>query len=480
MKFIKTHCSIAAFAVAVAIAGCTAYPDKVRPVKTQLSFGVDDAVPIEYRAEPVEGKNELLAHEERGRIAQLQGRYKESAESYRKAMNLCARKQNGPLVSVGDTLRSSLAYTYGNDLGLQYPITTFDQMMLYTLDAFNRLALSEWDNFGVDVRNLVAWRNEANEIIMRDIEMLNEKLGKKRNEFLSSTEYTSLMNKEASFASGLKRSTDNIYSLFLIALYHEIIGDMSNALSAYGDIERIRSGIPCVTEGIARCEGRKMLAPDEGEVIVFLEEGFIPSKRNYRFQYGGLFTTVVLDLPYYSDFDCQPYEDGGPLVVSVDGAGVAMAEPFCDLSPLAVKTHEERLRGILARQISRTSIKAITRGVFSGMALAGAYCAAHGIGDDRGYTQTALLCVGIVGSIGMSIMAPATEQADLRSWLLLPRQVQIARFPMKAGTHKLTLSSAEMTEDVVAEVKPGQKTIVHCTAVPNVMKAFAVCADKIK
>ena len=80
----------------------------------------------------------------------------------------------------------------------------------------------------------------------------------------------------------------------------------------------------------------------------------------------------------------------------------------------------------------------------------------------------------------MSIMAPATEQADLRSWLLLPRQVQIARFPMKAGTHKLTLSSAEMTEDVVAEVKPGQKTIVHCTAVPNVMKAFAVCADKIK
>lgn len=266
MKIVKSFGSAAALAIVFAVAGCTAYPSKVRSVKTQLAFGVDDAVPIEYRAESEEGKNALLAHEERGRLDQLQGRYKESAESYRKAMNLCARKQDGPVVSVRDTLRSSLAYTYGNDLGLQYPVTAFDQMMLYTLDAFNRLALGEWDSFGVDVRNLVAWRNEANEIIMRDIEALNGELGKKRSAFLSSKEYTSLMDREASFVSGLKRSTDNIYSLFLIALYHEIIGDTSNAVMAYRDIERIRPGIPSVAEGIARCEGRRSLAPDEGKL----------------------------------------------------------------------------------------------------------------------------------------------------------------------------------------------------------------------
>jgi len=480
MKFLKTFGSIAAFAAVVAVAGCTAYPSKVREVKMQLALGVDDTVPVKYRAESVDGRNKLLAYEESGRLDQLQGRYRESADSYRKAMDFCARKENSPIVSVGDTLSSSLACTYGNDLGLEYPVTAFDQMMLYTLDSFNRLALGEWDNFGVDVRNLVVWRNEANEIIMRDIEKLNEELGDEREEFTSSEEYTSLMDKETSFVSDLKHSTDNVYALFLIALYHEIIGDTSNALYAYKDIERIRPGIPCVADGIAQCEGRKSFASGEGEVVVFFEEGFIPQKRNYRFQHGGLFTTVVMDIPYYSVFDCQPYEGGGPLVVSEGGAGVAKTEPFCDLSPLAVKAHEERLQGILARQISRTSVKAITRGVFSGMALAGYYCSTHRIRDDKGYTQKALLGVGIIGSVGMAIMAAATEQADLRSWLLLPRQVQIARFKMKAGVHKLSLMSDGMKEDVVAEVKPGQKTIVYCTAVPNVMKAFAVCADKIK
>ncbi len=467
--------------VAVFFAGCTTYPSKVRQVKTQLALGVDNATPIAYRAEAQEGKNELLAREEQGRLDQLQGRYRESADAYQKAMEFCIRRQDAPVVSVNETLKASLATTYGNDLGLNYPVTAFDQMMLYTLDAFNRLALGEWDNFGVDIRNLVVWRNEANERILNDIETLNKELGAKRNEFISGKAYKALMNKEGSFLQqGIKQSIDNIYSLFLVALYYEIKGDRSNALMAYNDIERIRPGVPCVLEGMARCKGEKATAADEGEVVVFFEEGFIPPKRNYRFQEGGMFTTIVLDIPFYSEFDCLPYEDGGPLIISEGRGGIAVTAPFFDFAALAVKSHEERLRGILARQYSRTSIKAITRGIFSGMALAGAYCAANGIGDDRGYTQTVLLAVGVAGSVGMAVMAASTEQADLRSWLLLPRQVQIARFPMKVGRHTLMLSSAGMREDVVAEVKPGRKTIIYCTAVPNVMKAFSVCTDKIK
>ena len=469
---------LTACAVAVFVMGCKSYPDKIRTVKTQLALGPDNDVPVVYRAEEAGGKNALLVFEEQGRLDQLQGRYRESADAYQKAMSFCEMQADGAVVRVGETLKASLAATYGNDLAMDYPVLAFDQMMLRSLDFFNRLALGEWDNAGVDIRNLTSWRNQANEIIMRDTDALRNALGeKKRNELESRSAYTTLMKKESMFISGLRRSTDNVFALYLIALYHEIEGDSSNALMAYGDIENIKKGLPGVKEGVDRVNG-VAIPPDCGEVVVFFEEGYIPQKRKYRFEDGGLFTTVVSEMPFYSAYDCLPYEEGGPMIISVDGRNVASTAVYCDFAPLAVKSHEERLRGIIARQISRTSIKAITRGIFSGMALAGAYCAANGIGDDRGYTQTALLTVGIVGSIGMGIMASATEQADLRSWLLLPRQVQLARFPAKAGRHDLTLRTAEGVKKLSAEVRPGAMTIVHCSSVPGVLDAFSVCIDK--
>lgn len=467
-------------AACVTAPGCKSYPDKMRSLKAELAMGMDDDVPAVYRAEKPSGKNRLLALEEQGRLAQLQGRYRESAEAYREAMEFCETKANGAVVSVRETLDKSLASTYGNDLGMDYPVTAFDQMMLYTLDSFNRLALGEWDHFGVDVRNLTVWRNEANELVLRDIASINEKLGKKRKDALvANSAYKDIIGKEVLYADGLRRSTDNAYALYLIALYNEVLGNNADALKAYRDIERIRPGIPAVSAGIEGANGRH-LAAGEGEVIVFFEEGFIPQKRNYRFQYGGLFTTVVSDLPYYSAFDCQPSEYGGSVAVLENGDFVASGTQLCDLATLAVKSHEERLRGIIARQISRTSVKAITRGIFSGMALAGAYCAAKGIGDDKGYTQTLLLTVGIVGSVGMGIMAAATEQADLRSWLLLPRQVQIARFSAGPGVHEFLVQSANGSRNVTVEVKPGKKTVVYCTSVFDNMKCFSACMDKVK
>ena len=49
---------------------------------------------------------------------------------------------------------------------------------------------------------------------------------------------------------------------------------------------------------------------------------------------------------------------------------------------------------------------------------------------------------------------------------------------MKPGKHTLTLSSGEKTMEVVADVKPGQKTIVYCIAIPGVMQAFSANAGK--
>ena len=446
---------------ALVLSGCKSYPEKMAVLKNEIA--IDSAV-SEYRAYDIDGGNRLLALEERGRLCQLKGDWRGSAREYKAAMDhflaICETK---PEVSVGDALNDAIASTYGNDHTRDYSPCAFEQMMLHTLDAFNRLALGEWDDFGVDVRNLEIWRNEATALIETDTEVL------RTNGVMSSSSAASDLFR----VNAVKRSTDNIYALYLIGLYHEIIGDMSNARIAYRDIERIKRGTATVKESLKNLD--VSMKAEEGEVIVFFEEGFIPPRREHKIYASGLVTSISAATPTYTAFDCMPYEGGGALLIRGGGV-VAKTRLLCDLAPLVAKSLDESMSGIITRQIARTSIKAATQGTLSAVAIGAGLVTASG----KDSMSIAIAGVATFGSIAMGIYSEASERADLRSWLLLPRQVQIARFPMKAGKHKLSLASAGMKEDVVAEVKPGQKTIVHCTAVPNVMKAFAVCTDKIK
>ncbi len=443
--------------------GCVSYPEKMDVLKREIALDCDTAA---YRACEEYECDKLLALEETGRLCQLKGDWHTSSEKYRAAMDYVFSLQTQKaVISATDALKDAIASTYGNEQMRDYAPSAFDQMMLHSLDSLNRLALGEWDNFGVDIRNLETWRNTAAECIEKDRKAL-ERDGIAGDSSAASTAF-------GTFA--VERSTDNVFALYLIALYHEAIGDTSNARKAYQDISRIRRGTPTVLAAISSLDAPRLV--DEGEVVVFMEEGFIPQKRECRVYVNGLFASIAAATPAYTSFDCMPYEDGRPLTVKEDGRHLVKTRLLCDFAPIAAKSLDECMAGIVARQIARSGVKAATQGALSAIAVGSAIAASSG-GNNKG----AIVLAGIatLGSIAMGAYSEASERADLRSWLLLPRQVQIARFPMKAGCHNLTLSTCGMTENVVAEVKPGTITIVHCIAVPNVMRAFSACLDKIK
>ena len=77
-------------------------------------------------------------------------------------------------------------------------------------------------------------------------------------------------------------------------------------------------------------------------------------------------------------------------------------------------------------------------------------------------------------------MVLASERPDLRSWLLLPRQVQMARFALKGGRHELTLRSAGKSQNLSVDVSPGAKTIIYCTSVGGTMKCFSANLKAVK
>ncbi|MBQ7177458.1 MAG: hypothetical protein IJS08_08595 [Victivallales bacterium] len=445
--------------VVLLVAGCKSYTEKMEVLKKEISL---DCQIAKYNAYDTKRVNRLLALQERGRLCQLKGDWSGSANEYRKAIDcLFTMRETKPDISVSDTLKSAIASTYGNDLAKDYAPSAFDQMMLHTLDAFNCFALGEWDGFGVHARNLETWRNEATVFIKRDAKTL-QKTGASSNNSTANDLFK---------ANAVNHSTDNIYSLYLIGLYHEIIGDTSNAIKAYRDIERIRFGTATVKETLKSLD--TAMKPGKGEVIVFLEEGFIPPKREVKSYVGGILTSAM---PAYISFDCMPFEDGGPLIISENKHQIAGTRLLCDLAPLAAKSLEECMRGIIARQIARSSIKIMTKVGLTAATISSVVASSGG--DNKG--AVILAGAAALGVLAMSIYAEASERADLRSWLLLPRQVQIARFTMDVGKHQLQLSTAGIRENVVAEVKNGEKTIIYCIALPNAMRTFSACLDKIK
>lgn len=452
------------FSILLVLCGCASYPERVDDIKTDLTKSTKGDS-LEYTIYPDSGRNKLLALMERGRLAQLQGKYNESSKAYAEAIAFSDAIEDKALVSVGDALDSTLAVTYGNDLALEYPVVGFERMMLHVLDGFDRLALGDVDGFGVDMRNLERCRGMTKTRLKRDMEILLKKKGLRRASSLkqssATVSYDDFMNTIKIITPGLKHSVDNAYALYLMALYREAKGDYREALAFYKEIEGLSLIKDTnVSRGIDLCNGESV--PEGcGDVILFFEEGFIPPKRTNHavFDHSLYFT-----LPNYATADCLSYQDGGPLVMLENGKSIAKTQYLCDLAPLAILAHEERMRGMVAR-------KALTASITSGaIALNNVV---NGSVSINPFAEALLLIGGMFTATTANIMVAASERPDLRSWLLLPREVKMLRCYMPEGRHEITLYSVDKTANLTIDVKHNAKTIIHCTSENGNLTCFA-------
>jgi hypothetical protein len=57
--------------------------------------------------------------------------------------------------------------------------------------------------------------------------------------------------------------------------------------------------------------------------------------------------------------------------------------------------------------------------------------------------------LNLLFNVGTDVLSDQLEQADSRCWFLLPRTVQVARIPVKPGTHSLTVAAQDGTGAVL-------------------------------
>ena len=143
-----------------------------------------------------------------------------------------------------------------------------------------------------------------------------------------------------------------------------------------------------------------------GEVVFVIAEGKIPEKESSEENYN----LQVVPVPHY------PKSLGEPIRVSISTKGeTTESYPLYRLDEAAKKTLKDQMPGIIARAITRLAAKE-----------AGAVVVGKEVDEDLG--------------VLIGILVLTTNRADLRSWLTLPRSLQVAQLSLPEGTYDLTLT----------------------------------------
>ncbi|MFM7565111.1 MAG: hypothetical protein ACKO81_19010, partial [Planctomycetota bacterium] len=142
------------------------------------------------------------------------------------------------------------------------------------------------------------------------------------------------------------------------------------------------------------------------------------------------------------------------LRISVNGQELGCTENIADIGRLAMARQKEQMPMIVGRAISRRVLK---KGVIvAGMSAAGAE---KGFGNDL--TSLVYTAAGVAWE--------AAEQADLRSWSLLPGSIQIYRIDLPVGEHRLDLRGELQSRTVSSRfsspllIRDGQATFAIAT-----------------
>ncbi len=131
--------------------------------------------------------------------------------------------------------------------------------------------------------------------------------------------------------------------------------------------------------------------------------------------------------------------------VTVDGEGRGTTTVLHNIEATAIRNLDERIAGMTAKRVGGRLVKA---------GVAGAV--AKRTNNEALGQLTYLLLV-------------ASDQADLRSWRLLPRDLQILRVPVEPGVHEVRVrpvGDSELPPQSV-EVKTGQKKLVNFRYIPH-------------
>jgi hypothetical protein len=348
-------------------------------------------------------RDRLLVLLDKGMVLHAAGRWADSNTVLEEAERLSEQ-----LDAVSVTEEAGVLIT--NERQRAYRGEDFEKLMISVLQALNYAQLGEDESAMVEVRQV----NERLE------KMVVEE--KKPYEQLAIARYLGGVIRES------QRDWDSAYIDYAKAYELEPglgslvepllrLAKLTGRADAYARLREKHPGVPHLP-----------LGPDEAQLVVVVEAGLSPEKQ--RASRDGAEGGDLIEVPVYRD------RGSAPRVRVELGEQSQQAMTVTSLAEVARVHLDDRIGRMLAKQVAGAVVKA---GLAAG---AGALTKSKEVG------MLAFLLLN------------AGNAPDLRSWLSLPAEFQVARFRVPAGSHTLRVEAGGRTTEHSVDVKPGRVGLV--------------------
>lgn len=439
----------------VTLAGCAYLQNyTVLSQQARMSLAVGnypDALSV-FPESSARGKDEILIRMERGVILQAMGRFEDSANEFERAVRKIRDSENRAVISASRTAAQAGTLIV-NEQVLPYDGEDFEKVLIHALNAVNYVLGGDLDGARVEILNAYRRQDELAEKHARDLMKAEENLADA--DWERSFQKTDREGFEAlrEKAQSVLSIYQNAFAYYVSALVYELNREENDAYIDLKKAIRAAPGCRSIQQDLIRLSRELNFREDAQEwvkqfgemeiesspgidVFVIFTFGLAPFKEAVSFPIpigkGGF---VFASLPVYR-FTPTTIHSGKVL-----GGGTSVETSLLsDTDAIAARNLLDKFPILFAKQIARSYLKAQASRSLS-----------------REY--------GALGALAGTVASAVTEQADLRTWSSLPKEIHVARVFLPGSTRRFLLKAFPSGPQRTVELPEGTR---HCIVLSRV------------
>lgn len=384
---------------------------------------------------------------------------KASLAAFDKAEELVNRWENEAKVKVGSETGALLT----NQATLPYRGRAYDKIMMNTYKALNYMQLKEFDAARVELNRALERQRYAVEENARRIEEAQKTARDASEGKVEGQKYdTDRAQSDPKVAGPMQTAMGaadsaivstysdyvNPFTVFLDGLFFMTAGyNASDSERARKSMERIAAMNPdnaYAKEDLTLAESVANGGPVPALTYIIYETGEAPFRDELRIDVPTFL--VSSRLAYVgAAFPLIKMKDAfSPNLVVLAGGQNHSTQVLASMDSVIAKDYKNELPTIITKTLISTAIKAIAQ-----------YAAQKAVEDQGWAAQLAVAAAG-------AVYQAAVNQADLRSWMTLPKQFQYCRIPTPED-RQITLTANGLNSAFT--LQPGQVNVVYVRSV---------------